>query len=798
MLDGHFSDSLDEPLDVIINITPKQVLLKILAGDSPTIQAALDTLLMLLSLPDRKDDFVNLVEITWHLHPERTLPISCLECAAEFDSVDSCRTLLQMIRWPKGDQSDSGSSEFYYYSQTVLASIGSGHITDCAKILFQHLFEPSTTVLLPEGSLANRIFGDFLQSVAEGRNVGSGYDKNIYIGIENPAVLPMLDWLFKIGANVDLQAEKRPLDEEYTFYTPKDWMPTIIDDVYFLNSKLFFQPIGHSTKSKTELTRPGIHHSASRGIDSLHMYLLSQPSHTPAEQDMLVDIHLVEEFPRPEDSDFKALRTLLDYNCSFRKLDLNTSTMLYHVIRKARKQGMHPAVYHRIKTLMQGGATIVAETMERAVEDDGTTLLQLLLSYGAEFKSQGVLALCEAARIGNYDAVNWLIDTGIDTDATLHSGWTILAYGNMERSQYNIQVLDHRWHRRDYHTEPMGCEMLKYLICRKFNLRAKHGDTSARQLLCLILRCQPFFFVLGKVWEKVQLILDAEPWMNDQPNVDQCPLEAFFGNGVAPYQSSGKLALMNLLLERGISARNSGVLAHLFRHNASDTEIQKALDSGASVDTWQRTPIQAAADNGPFDWVQYLIQKGADVNKPAKGEKGRTALQAACDTEPPSRNIELVKLLIAAGADANAPPAPNKGMTAFQGASTRGDFEMALLLLENGADINAPPAEKKGLCALYGAVRYQRLDMVQFLLDLGALSHNMGESGYRGAIRIAQEDGNQAIADLIRRHALKNGKSGEELSSDWDYSIPFEPISLDKGSDLEIWNQTSWEDWLQF
>ncbi|KAI0410761.1 hypothetical protein F5X98DRAFT_384959 [Xylaria grammica] len=801
-----YNRSLDAPLNVIINLTPKRVLLNILADDSPAIRAALVTLLIPVGRLDRKDDFVNLVETIWRLHPEWTLPISCLRYAAEFDCVDSCRTLLQMIHWPKGDQSDSTCWQLSRYSEATLAAIFEGH-TDCAKILFQNLIEPSATVLQPKDIFANRIFRDFLQSVANGGYPGL---TKFRIGIETPTVLPMLDWFFEVGANVDLPAESG-FNLDYRQYTPKNWMPTILDDIYFRNPKLFSLLVSHSVKFKTELTRPGIHHSASEGIDSLRLYLLSRPSHTPAEQDMLVDILLVEEFLRPGVSDFEVIRTLLNYSPNFRQLGLNTSAMIYHVIHKAKEKGMHPAVHHIINTLVQSGAAIVAETMERAIESRGTTLLQLLYSHGADFKNRGAFALCKATQIGNYDAVNWLIDVGLDTDATVGDGWTILARGNSATFYDSVRIFDHVPWQGSVGTPPMSFEMMEYLISHKFKLRVEPGDTDTRRLLCLVLgNITPYDLVEAR--KKAQLILDAEPWVNGQPMAGECPLEALLRS--IHMADGGKRSetflLMKYLLERGVSARNSGVLAYMFRQSIPDKEIRTLLDAGASIDTycgehanefpytWRRTPIQAAAGAGSLDWVQYLIQKGADVNKPAKGDTGRTALQAACHTEPPFRNIDLIKLLIAAGADVNAPPAPHRGTTAFQGAAKTGDFEVALLLLDNGADINAPPAEAGGYCALDGAVDCRRLDMVQFLLDLRALSHDMGESGYRGAIRIARERGNPAIADLVRQHALKNGKSGEELSADWDYKFPMKRISRDEGGDLEIWNQTSWEDWLQF
>ncbi|KAI0103971.1 hypothetical protein GGR51DRAFT_523061 [Nemania sp. FL0031] len=771
---------LEEPLDVIVNLTPKQVLLNVLAGDSPTIQAALTNLLVLLGISGRKDEFVNLIEATWRFHPNWTLPMSCLEFAADFDCIGSCRTLLQMIPL------DTEVAEFF---TIIFNSVVSGH-TDCAKTLFRYMVELSTT---PEHIFRHEAFCHFLDAVGRGVDHHLRPQKYTRISVGNPAVLSMMEWFLDIGANVDLPAELS-LITGYTKHTPNNWMPTILDHIYFLNSELYSLLIDHSVKSRIELTRPGIHHSASEGIDSLRTYLQSRPSHTPASQDMLVDIFLVEEILRGEHSNFEVIRTLLDYSPSFHTLDLSVSSMLNHCIRQAREQGIHPAVHHIVGTLTQSGATIDAKIMEQAVEREGTTLLQLLFSYGADFKSRGVLALCKAARIGNYDAVNWLLDMGVDIDSTLSDGWTILAQANQG--------------------DPMNCEMLEHLISRKVKLRAKYGDANPRQLLCLILSNNPYGTDWANIRKKVQLILDVEPLANEQPGVGPCPIEALLGQGIYTTEELSEVfSLVNYFLERGVLANNSRILADLVRHDAPLIEIQKALDSGADVNFYggvydggyrvapRYTPIQAAAASGSLHLVRFLIQKGADVNKPAKGRYGRTALQAACDVYRGSINVDLVKLLISNDADVNAPPAPVGGITALEGAAMAGSFEVALLLLENGADINAPHGETDESSALDRAVSSHHLDMVQFLLDLGALSHDRGESGYREAIRIAKEEENSAIANMIRRYALKNGKSGEELSADWDYAASensSESDDLEEASSVEIWNQTSWEHWLHF
>ncbi|TGJ81116.1 hypothetical protein E0Z10_g7648 [Xylaria hypoxylon] len=649
-------------------------------------------------------------------------------------------------------------------------------------------------------------------------------------GLDNPAVLQALHLFLEGGANVDLPATfERPYLLHRAKHTFRNWMPTILDVVYFQDAKLYSFLVDHSVKFKVEPTRSGIHHSASKGIEPLRMYLLSCISNTPAEQDALVDIVLTEEFLRGGDSNFDVICNLLDYNLGFQasRFDLNTSAMLFCIIEKAKQQGMHPAVPQIVKTLTQSGAIIVDETIRAAVDRKGTTFLQLLSRYGADFKNQGALALCSAAQFGNYSAVNWLLDKGVDVNTTLQADLieqengeqvkiTIIAHASIfgPHGREYAKIFDHKiWRHEEMPT--IGYDMFEYLVYRGAKLRANPTDTSPRQLLHLIIGIGAGEDNWESFFAKIKLILNTEPLRDDESRVDRCPLEAcfwgpFFWSSLTTLPQ--KLLILDYLLKCGISVRQRCVLPYLLLLGAPRSEIEKMLNSGADLNAhcgrwWrspdlgvfrehrQRTPIEAAVEAGSLDWVRTLIERGADANSPAKGFGGRTALQAACEAEcgsPEDRanNINLIKLLIANGADVNAPPASGCGVTAFQCAAAKGNFEVALLLLDNGADINASPSNG-GFCALDGAVWGGRTDMVQFLLNIGAVSYPKGESGYREAIRSSR---NGAITDLIRQYALKGGKSGEELSADWFDN--FKADDTDEASDAEMENQPSWEDWL--
>ncbi len=195
------------------------------------------------------------------------------------------------------------------------------------------------------------------------------------------------------------------------------------------------------------------------------------------------------------------------------------------------------------------------------------------------------------------------------------------------------------------------------------------------------------------------------------------------------------------------------------------------MEAGADINAYsgkfkgsagtELTPLQAAASRGDYELVVLLVKRGADVNKPASGNSGRTALQAACEWDPVSaeegtRKTSLIKFLLRNDADVNAPPSLTQySFTALQLAALHGFIEVAVLLLSHKADPNALPSgvgPYGTLSALDLAATFGRLDMVKFLLNAGALSYDRGLNGYDGAIRAAKEEGNFPVVNLIYKH----------------------------------------------
>ena len=124
--------------------------------------------------------------------------------------------------------------------------------------------------------------------------------------------------------------------------------------------------------------------------------------------------------------------------------------------------------------------------------------------------------------------------------------------------------------------------------------------------------------------------------------------------------------------------------------------------------------MQQAITGEEFDCAYRLIEAGAYINDPpSKGERGRTALQAAVSVG----NVDMVEHLLLKGADVNAPAAVADGVTALQAAAIKGYLGIAQILLEHSADINAKAGIENGRTAIEGAAEFGRIDMVKLLLD---------------------------------------------------------------------------------
>ncbi|KAI0867501.1 hypothetical protein GGS24DRAFT_485425 [Hypoxylon argillaceum] len=774
-------EPLDEPFEVILTLTPKNILIKLLESDSPVVQAAAEKLIRLSRRLGQEPGFLRFVNAVVFLHPEWTRNYDYLRFAANFGHVDLCQRLLldAQTHMAPNDQWDYN----WCLCEIIMTAIRKGHI-ECAEVIVRSITSTYATSFHVQDSIARNIFFGFILQIGHYYETEIIYEPEGYWTRLIPPVQHIFDLFFEVGAGVDMivrfdvrfrtflgNIPEYRRYSKYTRNTPYELMPTILEYLFLESFDLFSVLVSRSVQFKTKINRAGIYLSARDGIPSLFEYLQSRSSHTLVEQDALLDAFLVElcVWDRQwKHQDLQVIRTLLDYDPGIHELRaaLDASFMLRRIVETSAQQGIHPEVPYILHILIQKGAIITAEAIAAGVGERSSDVFNLLSCCGADFKKDGALALATAAREGNYDAVNWLLEEGgVDINGVL--SWkggevTIIAYVILASPQYF----------------KLNYAMIENLLIRNALPRRALSDPDPLQFLLLLLTsvalANPEEDAVFKIKSLLSTGIIKDFIMEFKPPILKACVSRIKINEI------GWATLEHLIIHFGLHIGEEGLLPALIYHHAPSHLIQMALDSGVDINAYsggmdsdegdykspELTPLQAAAVSHSFGLAKTLIRRGADVNSPAKGAMGRTALQAACEinsltAKERSDKLAFVKFLITNGAEVNAPSTFSKG-TAFQIAARTGDFAVALLLLNSGADINAPPAPH-GQCALDAAASRGKIDMVYFLLGLGALSYDQGISGYRGAIRKATRNRYEAVTDIIRKYAIQNGKSGEEL-----------------------------------
>lgn len=185
------------------------------------------------------------------------------------------------------------------------------------------------------------------------------------------------------------------------------------------------------------------------------------------------------------------------------------------------------------------------------------------------------------------------------------------------------------------------------------------------------------------------------------------------------------LEMLRLLLEKGANPNNEAydhpllqqVTIHA-KNEIHDEIVRSLINAGADFSlvskssSYQKSsPLQCACRGGMLWFVEFLLDKGADVHY--KDENGLSAINYALESE---RNvIEIIDVLLGSGADKNDLHVFSYGKNAFERARIP---EMIEKLVSLGFDINMP--NKSDLPAIYDAAMRGTLEIFATFLRLGA------------------------------------------------------------------------------
>lgn len=375
--------------------------------------------------------------------------------------------------------------------------------------------------------------------------------------------------------------------------------------------------------------------------------------------------------------------------------------------------------------------------LSKAIEKDDSGLLKTFLKAGTDLEEQGVEALAKSARGGHILAASFLLDQRVEINAY----WST-------RTPLQAAV------------ECGKLEMVELLLSRGADINTPAFPMNGRTAL------QSALDAFDSRDDIANLLLDKGADVSAPPALSGglTALEAICGH----YDDmEHDKALCHRLLDlkapvnrpngepssalHGVIENNwTSIFARMLEpwrcavinHMWFDERLEEDEDW-----RWEpRTPTQLAAGLGHLEFVKMLLDRGASINEDAADRFGRTALQAAAS----NGDLETAQFLLQAGADVNAKPSVQGGVTALQGAAISGNLMLAQLLLKKGAKVNAAPSFSDGRYAIEGAAERGRLDMVQLLLNAGAKGNVFRGTGFRYAIRLAEENEHFAIAKLLR------------------------------------------------
>lgn len=195
----------------------------------------------------------------------------------------------------------------------------------------------------------------------------------------------------------------------------------------------------------------------------------------------------------------------------------------------------------------------------------------------------------------------------------------------------------------------------------------------------------------------------------------------------------------------------------------TDTPSQIKDKNGEVIEI---TPLQYACQTHKIDFINTLIELGANVNSKITNSNGCTALMYACKQQL----NEVASILLNNFADPDIPD--NEGNTPLHEACSKGDLEMMKLLIKRGADINKK--NNKGETPLHIACKKKFVLVACFLIQNGANIESVTNDNLRPIHYACMQESVDITQYLIRNGVNINSKTAEN-------DTPLK-ISIDKGN----------------
>lgn len=702
------------------------------------------------------------------------------------------------------------SSQTWPHPGSIIVRVLENGNLDCARLLIRH-FD------------VNHEFHDHIHKATHFSMFIEEFDDT------RPEHLYCLELFLEQGADVDYQ-----INAESIYYhvfsmcwpqepwpgcgsiSGKDWLFSILDRVYYFHRSLFPRLATYSG-AKFQFSRARALWHLDQGIDALREYLASDPdlpgpwgeatgndadkANTPERKNYCLEVLLVEQlllsvYSREGNVSWSRVKALSELEIDLTELS-KTEELLAAMILFAtaflitsEDEPYKENWLQVLQWLLNQGFRVKAEALFAGVNQSEGAILECLVSFCDDLDNEGGEALLYAAENNKFDATKRLLDRGVDPNFT-----------RRDCTVYEAAVCG------------SSLDVMEYLVQRgaKPEVR-KQGD----RVICDLMDVYEFDSEedFDGWFNKVLYIIEKYIMIDEASCLSAHLLEKCIHGHT--FQIEKRRGIFESLLSKGARLSPGSPLAAWIAAGGRHQLVHEMLDAGADPNAYSndenspffgdhldcQTPLQAAAEIGDYTLVCMLIEHGADVNRPAVGEYGMTAIQAIHYWDPVRREERLqkekiIKLFLDKGADVNA--ASSDGRTALHFASGQGDISSAFRLLKHRANINMSTiAGEFDHCgtALDAAARSGRLDMVDFLLNANALSSSACSDGkdYDRAIELARKKGHFVVSELIRKHSADRKRwdvpPRQAVETNFSPEHTPESLSLKAKSGTATWPQT--------
>ena len=344
-------------------------------------------------------------------------------------------------------------------------------------------------------------------------------------------------------------------------------------------------------------------------------------------------------------------------------------------------------------------------------------------------------AFLESSLCGDDEAVQFLLDLGVNVDYSNSEGQTALILASKSGQEEVVQTLISAGANIDHHDNNGHTALIVSNTINIFLLLLQPNadiDVSMHKSSTPLMIASDLGYLT---------VVESLLRFNNNPNVQNTS-----GWSALIFASrNGHLQVAELLLEENADPNvctNAGCTALIFTsHNGCHQVVKILLKKGANPNIQENnggTALMFASQNGHHQVIEVLLKNGADPD--IHSGKGQTALMVASSMG----HLQVVQLLLSKKADPNI--LDKCGWTALMFASFEGHLHIVDLILTTKS--NSSICSIKGWTALMIASRNGHLRVVELLLHKNADPSVDDNEGWT-ALMFACQNGCLHIAELL-------------------------------------------------